>query len=233
MKSQLTCIIVDDDVMSLKIIKSLVDKTEFLELAGMFESALPAIQYLHQYEVDLIFLDVEMPEMTGLELIGKLIFHPQIIMVSSKEKYALDAFQYEVADYLLKPVESYARFLKAAQRARSKIEDNRTEILKSNDIYMKIDSLLVKFNMNDILWIEAFGDYVKVKTQKKLHIVYATLKSVEKKLPSDRFIRIHRSYMVQIDKIDNIDLDNLQIDNKIFPIGNSYKKQLLKRINTL
>lgn len=228
------CIVVDDDILSLKIVKSLIEKTGFLRLQGSFDSTLAAADFLRHKQVDLIFLDVEMPDMTGLELLEALETQPQIVLISSKEKYAVEAFQHEVADYLVKPIENYSRFLKAAQRAKANIEKNTTATSQKNaDIYLKIDSLLVRFNLQDIFWIEAYGDYVKVKTAAKVYVVYATLRSVEEALPASEFIRIHRSYIVRIDKIVNIDATNLQIEKKILPIGSSYRKKLLEKINTL
>lgn len=229
------CIVVDDDILTLKIIKSLIEKTSFLRLKNAFDSTLEAADFLRNEKVDLIFLDVEMPDMTGLELLESLETQPQIVLISSQEKYAIKAFQYEVTDYLLKPIANYSRFLKAAQRAKANIEKNTATTIspKSSDIYLKIDSLLVRFNLQDILWIEAYGDYVKVKTPSKVYVVYATLKSVEDSLPASEFIRIHRSYIVRIDKIANIDATNLQIEKKILPIGSSHRKKLLEKINTL
>jgi len=228
------CIVVDDDLLTLKIVKSLVEKTDFLNLKGFFDSTPEAAEFLRNEKIELIFLDVELPDMTGLELLETLDTMPQIVLISSKEKYAVEAFRYEVTDYLLKPIENYSRFLKAAQRAKANLEKNTAPApQKSDDIYLKIDSLLVRFNLQDILWIEAYGDYVKVKTEEKVYVVYATLKSVEDALPTSEFIRIHRSYIVRIDKIINIDATNLQIAKKILPIGSSYRKKLLEKINTL
>ncbi|MEQ9440377.1 MAG: LytTR family DNA-binding domain-containing protein [Cyclobacteriaceae bacterium] len=232
---KLNCAIVDDDAMTLKIIESLVKKTESLQLVGAFQDSVLAANTLQQQSIDLLFLDVEMPDMTGLELIKTLDPKPQIIIISSKKEYALDAFDYQVTDYLLKPVASYARFLQAVQRAQAKSanDEGASSSTRHKDIYLKVDSLLVKFDLKDIYWIEAFGDYVRVKTPDKLHTVYATLKSVADALPEDEFVRIHRSYIVRVDKIVNIDQSNLQVDNKILPVSQSYRKKLLEKITTL
>lgn len=226
---------VDDDAMTLKIVESLVNRTDFLHLLGTYESSIDASNAFQKQPVDLIFLDVEMPDMTGLELIKTLHPKPAIILISTKPEYALEAFEYEVTDYLLKPIANYGRFLQAAQRARMHIEKKGpvTSFEKADHIYLKVDSLLVKFCLEDILWVEAFGDYVKVKTPKKVYMVYATLKSIEDALPGDEFVRIHRSYVVRTDKIDNIDNTNLQITDQILPIGNSHKKNLMERIKVL
>ena len=232
---KLSCAVVDDDAMTLKIIESLVKKTDSLQLMGAFQDPVVAANALQQQPVDLLFLDIEMPDMTGLELIKTLHPKPQIIIISSKKEYALDAFEYQVTDYLLKPIAGgYARFLQAVQRAQEKhAPAAMPETGKQKDIYLKVDSLLVKFDLNDIHWVEAFGDYVRVKTPDKLHTVYATLKSVEDVLSSEEFIRIHRSYIVRVDKIVNIDQGNLQVGDKILPVSQSYRKKLLEKIMTL
>ncbi len=230
-----SCVLVDDDRMSLKILNSLVIKTPFLKQEGVFENPFSAIKTLSEKRIDILFLDVEMPEMTGLELLDSLVEPPQIILTTSKKNYAVDAFDYEVADFLLKPIDNYSRFLKAVRKAKANLD--KPEINISNNgtkqIFIKVDSLLVNFNLVDILYIEAFGDYIKVHTEQKTHIVHAKLRIVEEKLPSYDFVRIHRSYIVRIDKIKNIDPSNLEIGKMVVPISNSYRGNLLSKINTL
>ena len=232
MKKVMNCIAVDDDQLSLKILEGLIAKTDMLNLLGTFDDAVEAANVTTNQNIDLIFLDVEMPEMTGLELIKILDKKPQIIIVSSKSKYALDSYNYDVVDYLLKPVENYARFLQAVQKAHKNFQQKSPK--EADDyIFIKVDSLFLNFNFHDILWVEAFGDYVKIITEEKIYTVYSTLKTIEKKLPEDDFIRVHRSYIVRIDKIKNVDLSNLQIKNKIIPISNTYRQSFFERINTL
>jgi DNA-binding LytR/AlgR family response regulator len=222
--------VVDDDVMSLKIIEALIKKTDFLRVKGLYENPLHAAEALRKLSIDLIFLDVEMPNMSGLELISTLKNPPQIVLISYNRNYALDAFQYDVTDYLLKPI-SYDRFLKASRKALSNIQKLQPqENAEVHNIFVKVDSLLVNFDVSDIYWLEAFGDYVKIRNGKEVHTVYTTMKALEEKLPSHEFVRIHRSYIVRIDKIKNISATNLQVLNRIFPIGNSYKKELMERI---
>ncbi len=230
------CIIVDDDIMSLKILEALVAKTDFLELIGAYSSSIEAANVAREQPIDLIFLDIEMPNMTGLEFIKTLDKKPQIIIASSKKEYALDAFEYDVVDYLLKPIEDYSRFLKAVLKAKDKIMAEPKEPIidrPQENIFIKVDSLLVNFDLKDIYWVEAYGDYVKIHTLDKTHTVYSTLKAIEEKLPSYDFVRIHRSYIVRIDKIKNIDQNNLEITGKVLPVSNSYKQDLIKRIKTL
>ncbi|UZR95422.1 LytR/AlgR family response regulator transcription factor [Chondrinema litorale] len=236
MIDKLDCIIVDDDSMSLTILEALIEKTDFLNLKAKFVNAIDTAAFLRKHDVDLIFLDVEMPEMSGLELLSTLTKKPQIILTTSNTKYAIDAFDYDVTDYLLKPIENYARFLKAANKALDSCKNTNAGILteaEDQSFYVKVDSLLVKIDFTEILWIEAFGDYVKIFTDQKMFLVYTTLRTVEDKLPSTVFMRVHRSYIIRIDKIENIDQGNLQVKNKIIPVSNTYKPKLMDRIQTL
>ncbi len=235
MNYKLRCIVVDDDAVSLKILEGFINKTEFLHSVGFFESALEASEALEGLEVDLILLDIEMPGMTGLEFIGILEKRPQIIFISLNQQYALDAFQYDVTDYLLKPF-SYERFLKATYKAWKNLIKNKSFSETSNlfhNIFIKIDSLLISLNLQDIYFIEAFGDYVRIKTPDNSYTVYSTLKTVEEKLPAKDFVRIHRSYIVRVDKIKHIGANQLEVLGKALPIGNIFKKDLMDRITTL
>ena len=238
MKEKLDCIIVDDDEMSLAILESLINKTGFLNLKEKFTSAIDAANYLRNKVIDVVYLDVEMPEMTGLELLSTLERKPQVILTTSNSKYALDAFDYDVTDYLLKPIENYARFLKASNKAKDNsmkgigILPNQNAALE-RFMFVKVDSLLVKIDYDTLLWVEAYGDYVKIYTEQKMYLVYTTLRAVEQELPITEFMRVHRSYIIRLDKIENIDQGNLQIRDKIIPISNTYKPKLMERIHTL
>ena len=228
----MNCIAVDDDLLSLKLLEGLIAKTDLLNLLGTFSNAVDVANKARKENIDLIFLDVEMPDMTGLELIKTLDERTQIIIVSSKRKYALDSYNYDVVDYLLKPVKNYARFLQAVRKAYKNFEKFKEK--EADDyVFIKVDSLFLNFNYHDILWVEAYGDYVRIHTNEKIYTVYSTLKTMEQKLPKDDFFRVHRSYIVRIDKIKNVDQTNLQIKNKIIPISNTYRHSFFERINTL
>jgi DNA-binding LytR/AlgR family response regulator len=237
MLETLKCIIVDDDRMSLRILQSLVEKTDFLKLDGTYDNSIEAAKALMEQEVDILFLDVEMPDMTGLELIETLQYKPQIIITTTKEQYAMNAFEHDAVDFLLKPLESYARFLKAVRKAKSNIQPKTATPPSGKStgdtIFIKVDSLLVNFDLREALYIEAFGDYVKIHTEKKIHVVHSKLRTMEETLPAKDFVRVHRSYIVRIDKIKNIDTSNLQVGNKIIPISNSYRQLLFDKILTL
>jgi len=230
-----SCVLVDDDRMSLKILQSLVEKTPFLQVEGMYENPVEAFNALSEKKADILFLDVEMPEMTGLELLDTLSILPQIILTTSKHNYAVDAFDYDVADFLLKPINNYSRFLKAVRKAKTNLEKPAVDnhLNGTNQMFIKVDSLLVNFNLNDILYVEAFGDYIKIQTEQKTFVVHAKLRTVEEALPSNDFARIHRSFIVRLDKIKNIDPSNLEVGKKVLPISNSYRSNLMAKINTL
>lgn len=185
--------------------------------------------------MDLIFLDVEMPEISGMELLQALIYKPAVIIISSNPKYAIDAFQFSVVDYLLKPVNDYGRFLKAVTKVSSHLKNEMpgSEITSEHHLFVRIDSVLHKIAIEDILWIEAFGDYIKIQTKDKLLTIYGTLKKIEERLPTAKFVRVHRSFIVNLEKINNIDSSNLIIDKKIIPISETHKAQLLAKIKIL
>lgn len=231
----MNCIIIDDDAISRLLLESIVKKTEILTLVGSFESAAKAIQHIEKDTIDLIFLDIEMPEMSGFDFMKALSYTPEVIIVSSKEKYALESYNFNVTDYLVKPLSDQSRFLKAVMKANTNIQNLKSETLRveEGNIFMKVDSLYVKVDFEDICYIEAFGDYVKVITEQKIYTVYTTMRHIETKLPSDCFMRIHRSYIVRLDQIKNLASTTLEIASKIIPISNSYKEGLMQRLNIL
>lgn len=227
----LDCIIVEDESISRSMIENLVSKTNFLTLKGSFTSGEEAMPWLLNNEVDLIFLDIEMPGITGIDLLKSLITKPEIIIISANPEYAIDAFDFAVSDYLLKPIKDYGRFLQALSKVIS--QKNKVNVDSQKQLYIKIDSLLQKLDIEDILWVEALGDYVKIQTSDKLHTVYSTLKKLEERLSSEKFSRVHRSYIVNLEKINNIDSSNLTIGKKIIPISDNYKKALFNKIKIL
>lgn len=231
MAAKLTCAIIEDDPVSMSVIQGLAEKSGLFQSISCLDSSSKAVGWLIENPVDLIFLDVEMPDLTGLELLKSLTNKPAIIIISSNPKYAVDAFEYSVTDFLLKPVKDYVRFLTAVNKVKFKerADDKRAE----EELFVKVDSLLMKLNFDDIVWVEASGDYIKIQTIDKVQVVYSTLKKMEEKLPQHKFVRVHRSFLVNISKITNIDSSNLEINKKIIPISGTYKDDLLKRISVL
>jgi DNA-binding LytR/AlgR family response regulator len=235
----MNCIIVDDDNMSRKVVESFVEKTEFLHLIGSYDSAMESLKAFEGPDtVDLIFLDIEMPEMTGLEFLNTLENPPQVIIITGKEKYAVDAFDYDVTDFLLKPI-SLARFLKSANKA-NKLYNEAMQMSgnTSEEIFIKKkNSTLVRLSYDDILWVEALENYVIVSTYDEKFTIHFTMKAVIDKFPEIRFKRVHRSYIVNVSKIkmieDNVIVVDTKQGEKVIPIGKSFKDNLLNDLNLI
>lgn len=237
MVSGLNCIIIDDDEMSRKIIEKYVNRTDFLRISHTYSSAVEAINHFNTSEqVDLVFLDIEMPEMNGYDFLNTLDHPVHVIIISSKEKYALEAFEYNVIDYLLKPIH-YSRFYKAVEKSHKRIIENR-EIREGVDaIFVKQESKLVRVRYDEIIWIEALENYVVISTMKDKFVIHFTMKAIESKLPENKFSRVHRSYIVNKDKIKEIADNSLLMDVEdkavSIPIGKSYREKLMNDINLM
>ena len=225
----MNCIIVDDEEMSRSTVEHFVNLTDFLKLEQVCSSALEAINVLNEKKIDLIFLDIEMPEMSGLEMLETLNYSPAVIFITSKKDYAIQAFDYNVVDYLVKPVE-YTRFLKSvnkAMTAKGKKADD------SDDTFIKTDLKYVKINFSEVLFVEAMADYVVLNLDAKKHIIHSTMKSLEQKLDSEKFTRVHRSYIVNFTKVDSVENSVIYIGGNKIPIGASYKSEFMQKINLL
>jgi DNA-binding LytR/AlgR family response regulator len=228
----LNCIVVDDDEMSRKVVAHFVEKTKFLQLTKDFDNAIDALKYLDEEHVDIIFLDVQMPEMTGMEFINALEKDIEIILITSEEKYAVEAFEKKVTDYLVKPIE-YGRFLQAAQEAERIVEAKRSAAQDRKEFYVRTDAKIVRIPFQKIQFVEALADYVIIQTENKKHIVHFTMKGIVSRLPEDNFVRTHRSYIVNLDRIEALEDNSILIGEKYIPIGASYKDALLDRLNFL
>jgi len=235
----MNCVVIDDDKLSRKVVESYIDRTDYLNLIASYSSGIEAINEIKKNDpIDLIFLDVEMPEMSGMEFVNSLNTTPQIIIISAKEQYALEAFEYDVSDYLLKPI-SYSRFFKAVNKVNSRIQKKENEIIthEKNEIFIKSNSTLVRLNYDDILWVEALENYVVVNTFTDKYTIHFTMKAIEDKMPSNRFTRIHRSYVVNLQKIEMIEDNSVIIStdggSKSIPIGKSYREKLMGDINLM
>ena len=233
-ENRIKCIIVDDDLLFQTILKGFIDKTGFLEVSGTFSNAIDAAGFLAANQVDLIFLDVEMPGMSGLELLKTLQNPPHIILISSQNEYAVEAFAFNVTDYLLKPIDDYSRFVKAVLRIRSIVEKSKSHNHgRRRYVFIKEDHRLVKIDLENIYFVQAYGDYLKINTREKTHIIYDNLKEIKDKLPAPDFMQVHRSFVVRIDKIDSLDASVLKVNDQLIPVSRSYKKEVLNRINML
>ena len=227
------CLVIDDDQIQRRLVEYYIQRTEFLNLEGSFGLAVDAIDFIHKNEVDLLFLDVEMPVMSGIEFIQNVSVKCPVVLVTSKENYALDGFENNVIDYLLKPVE-YSRFLRAVGKAASmKPQKQQTEEDTKSEIFVKTNSVIEKVSLSEILWVEAAVDYIQIiKPDKKL-LVYGTLKEMEKRLPAKDFIRVHRSFLVRKDKIQKIDKNKIVISGQDVPLSKTYKETVLSTLNVI
>ncbi|MDX6746017.1 LytTR family DNA-binding domain-containing protein [Polaribacter sp. PL03] len=237
----MNCIIIDDEKMARVILKTLCNEISSLNLLEEFSSAIQAIKYLNENKVDLIFLDIHMPDFSGLDFIRSLKNPPKIILTTSDPKFAIEAFEYDfIVDYLLKPLE-LPRFKKAIQKAEKKEleSDLKTNVASSNkndvdnDFYINIDRRLIKIDLPTIYLIEAKGDYIRIKTENKDYVVHSTLKKIEEKLPDSLFLKIHRSYIINIKKIIDIQDNSVLINKDVIPVSRSKRPELMKRLDLL
>jgi DNA-binding LytR/AlgR family response regulator len=205
-----------------------------LQVNGECKDALEAHRNITANPPDLVFLDIEMPGMTGIELLKILPKKTLVILTTSKKQYAAEAFSLNVVDYLVKPV-TLPRLVQAVEKVRDILLRNDSEVKTAEDNYLfvKDNSILKKIKVEDILWIEAMGDYVKIRTQNQWHIVHTTLKAVEEKINSPRLMRVHRSYIISLDKIDSIEEGLVNIFNTPIPVAESYRSKLIQKIKLL
>jgi DNA-binding LytR/AlgR family response regulator len=227
-------ILVDDNKVARVMLSEMLKKIPEIEIIAEFEEAPPAISFLKKEEVDLLFLDVEMPGMTGIELLKVLPERPLTILVTAQPAYAVEAFELNVVDYLVKPF-PVSRVMLAVEKAIEllKMKDNNINMVKEDYIFIKDGKTIRNISLDSILWMESKGDYVKIITQKGNYIIHATLRSVEEKLAGNEFIRIHRGYIIPTAKIDFIEDGAVFIQGTPLPVSENYKNDLLKKLNML
>lgn len=239
----MNCIIIDDEKMARTILKTLCNEVKELNVLEDFPNALQAIKYLNENAVDLIFLDIHMPDFNGLDFIKSIKNPPKIILTTSDPQFAIEAFEYDfIIDYLLKPLE-LERFKKSIDKANKKVlttslptsennpKSSNNEI--DNDFYVNIDRRLIKIDLPSIYLIEAKGDYIKIKTENKDYTVHSTLKKIEEKLPDSLFLKIHRSYIINIKKIIDIEDNSVLIKKDVVPVSRSKRPELMKSLDLL
>jgi DNA-binding LytR/AlgR family response regulator len=228
---KLKCVIVDDEEAFIELMEIFVRIHPNLELACSCRSANDAREILSSQAVDLIFLDIEMPGMTGIELVKIARNLPQVIFVSSHTEFAAEAFEYDVTDFIVKPP-TEKRFNTAVQKA-VRIANYEKLVTEQDYIYFKVNSNLVKVGVNDIVCVESLGDYVKMYERENRHVILSTLNNMQDTLDSDRFMRIHRKYLVRLDAITNIDDNNVELENgKVVQVSKSNRQQLLASLKT-
>ena len=233
----MNCIIVDDDILTCKILEGYVSKSTSLNLVGTFSDSIAARDILtKRQDIDLVILDIQMPEMNGFDIIRSLDFPPNIIIISSAEEYAIKAFEFNVVDYLLKPI-SYGRFCKAIDKTIRYF--SRKDSTKNDDqeIFIKKGSSLVKLKLTEIIFIEALENYITLNTNDDRFTIHFTMKAIENQLPSGVFIRVHRSFIINKSMIQTIKENSLDLiiggSIKSIPVGKSYRDSLLNDINVM
>ena len=241
------CLVVDDDPIARELVARFVERHDALVLLDTCADAIEATNALARLRAggepaELVFLDVEMPEMTGLELAEALgatpaASRPQVVLITSKEEYAREAFDVQATDYLVKPP-TYGRFVKAVERALSRVltEEGPSEAPAQADvsdtIFVKEDGRLVRLDLRQVAWIEAQKDYALFHTDAGDHLVHTTMKALEARLP-EAFVRVHRSYLVRVDRIEDVEDSSVVIGRKVIPVGATYRAPLLTQLNTL
>jgi len=231
----MNCLIVDDNTMARMAMKQLVSQVNDLVLAGECDDAMTAYNIVNNETIDLLLLDIEMPGMTGLELSKNLADkNPLIIFTTAKKDYAVEAFELNVVDYIVKPV-TPSRFLQAIEKAKDVKESNHQNVTieEKEFVFVRDNGMLKRVDMNDILYFEAMGDYVKVHTRQKFHVVHSTLKAIGEKLSPVRFMRVHRSYIVALNKIDFIEEGVINIGKTSIPVADAYRGSLNQQLNLL
>lgn len=221
----INCIIVDDTPLAVEKLESFIVQVPLLNLMQSFNNGLDAITYMHTHNVELVFLDIQMEQFTGLQFMEALQYRPKIIIVSAYSQYAVQGFDNNVTDYLLKPY-SFERFLKAVDKAQSELSSK----IEKDYMFIKTEYRMERVNFADILYIEGMGAYLQIVTKEAKIMTLLSFLQVSQLLPKENFIRTHKSYIVAVDKIDNIERNTIKIGKKQIPIGKSYQDEFYKKI---
>lgn len=239
---KIKCIAVDDEPLALDIIEDYISKIPFLELMKTFTNALECIEYLKEEKVDLLFLDIQMEELSGIQLLNVLKERPEIIFTTAYDSYAVQGFDLDVTDYLLKPI-SFERFVKAVDKVYDKLAPKLFDQAKRDDVsiynpkndffFVKTEFRLQKVNFSEILYIEGMGDYLRIHTDKERIMTLQNFKNMESILPDSNFIRVHRSYIIALDKIESIERNRIRIKGELIPIGENFRNAFFSILNRM
>lgn len=236
----MNCIIIDDEAAARAIVSQFCSKIPDLDVIEEFDNAIDAIKFLNQQNIDVVFLDIHMPGFSGVDFVQTLKSSPKIVMTTSDTEFAIAAYEYEaIVDYLVKPL-TKERFDKCIEKVKNALtlqpqseEQNASSNTKDEDLYINIDRRLIKLKLNEIMVIEAQGDYIEVKTEKENYRVHTTLKKIKEKLPEKLFLQIHRSYIINFTKIIDIEDNSVLIEKNVIPISRSNRPELMRRLNLL
>jgi DNA-binding LytR/AlgR family response regulator len=230
---RLSCIIVDDEPVARKILHEFTEQVPFLDLWGQFESAMKAEEFLKDNQPDLIFLDIEMPKVSGLQMLKRIKIESMVVLTTAFPQYALDGYELDIIDYLLKPFALH-RFLKAVQKAKDFYEmktQSGSSSLPPSYIFIKSEKRIEKVELNEILYAEVLGNYMTIHTDRKKIIAYLTMKSLESQLSSTDFIKIHQSFLVNRSKIESVEGNDLKVGTRSLPISRNYRDSVTNLIN--
>jgi DNA-binding LytR/AlgR family response regulator len=227
----ISCVIVEDLPVAAEYLRNCCEKSGDIEVLGHFTNVNDAVTFLNEHRVDLIFLDVEMPGDDGFKLLDRIVYSPKVILTTSKTEYAYNAFEYHVTDFLKKPF-TYQRFQEAIGKLTLQ-EDTRKKESTDDHIYIKTDGKLVRLNNEEILYIESMGDYVKFVLADKKYVSHNTIKNLEEKINPTVFLKIHRSYIVNMKKVQNIRDNTVVINGLELPISKANRAEVLKRLNVI
>lgn len=241
---KIKCLIIDDEPLAQRVIEKFIEDTPTLELVGKCKNAIEAMQFLDEAEVDLMFLDVNMPKLSGTNFLKTLKNPPFVILTTAYSEYAIEGYELDVIDFLKKPF-SFERFLKAINKVHERLHekhkdkagpvlppvaDNRRQ--EEEFIFVKSNKKSYKINYSDLYYVEALGDYIKIYTSEKVIITYSSMKGIEAALPVGKFMRIHKSFIINISKIKTIEGNEVELMNRKLPIGSNYKQDFLSSIHS-
>lgn len=221
----MTCVALDDEPLALQLIKGYAAETGLLQPVHTFTDAVKAKNFIEENEVDLLFLDIQMPDISGIQFFNNLDYKPPVIFTTAFSHYAVEGFNLDAVDYLVKPFD-YERFLKAVTKAKELIAYRQQKEINEGYLFVKYNYQWNKIFLKDIDFIEALDDYIKIYTQSKPYLIHMSMKTVSEKLPSQKFVRVHRSYIVPVEKINSWNKNSLKLGDKVIPVSYTYQKQV-------
>ena len=230
----LKCMVIDDEPLAIQLMENHIAQVPFLELSSKFKNPLEALISLNTTPVDLIFLDIQMPQLTGIQFMKLLQNRAHVIITSAYQEYAIDGFEHNVVDYLLKPI-SFERFYKGVEKANN-LKNPASPVERVQEFYpatggyifIKVETKMVRVELDDILFIEGLKNYVSIQTKTKKIVALQVMKQLDEILPSNRFLRVHKSYIVALDKIDSVERQEIYIKDRVIPIGITYQEVFFK-----
>lgn len=225
----LNVITIDDDRLVNKALEVFLERSDGVNFVGSFLSPLDAVKTIRDEDIHLIFLDVEFPDISGIDFLDSIPNYCQVVLMSSKKDYAVDAFEFDVTDFIHKPI-TLARLIKSIEKVNSNIESD-VSVKDKKYIFIKEKSQLIKVDLSEVFLIQALGDYVTFQSANKKYIVHSSMKSIEARIPEEDFVRVHRSFIINLKHVKSMEDSTLAVGDKVIPISKSYRSKLLSRMN--